>query len=163
MLLAQLYKIKEDHVNIKAIFFILFVFMTSQFLSACGSSAVMATPVPTGIPTPTADPRQPAKVVQAFWSALESGDLETAMLYIHEDATCAGRCYFTGKYMFYAVFQSYMNGGYITKISDVKNVGNIVTYSWEVYRNGNFIQAGEGNEMMQVENGKIIYWESQHS
>lgn len=163
MLLAQLYKIKEDHVNIKAIFFILFVFMTSQFLSACGSSAVMATPVPTGIPTPTADPRQPATVVQAFWSALESGDLETAMLYIHEDATCAGRCYFTGKYMFYAVFQSYMNGGYITKISDVKNVGNIVTYSWEVYRNGNFIQAGEGNEMMQVENGKIIYWESQHS
>ncbi len=65
--------------------------------------------------------------------------------------------------MFRAVFQSYMNGGYITKISDVKNVGNIVTYSWEVYRDGNFIQAGKGNEMMQVENGKIIYWENQHS
>jgi limonene-1,2-epoxide hydrolase len=149
--------------NIKAILFTLSVLLVSQFLSACGSSVAAPTPIPTVMPTPTTDPRQPARVVEAFWSALESGDLETAMVYVHEDATCAGRCYFTGKGMFRAVFQSYMNGGYITKISDVKNVGNIVTYSWEVYRNGNFIQAGNGNEMMQVENGKIIYWESQHS
>ncbi len=148
--------------NIKAIFFILSVSIMSQFLSAC-SGVADATPSPTAMPTPTADPRLPAKVVEAFWAALESGDLETAMVYVHEDATCAGRCYFTGKHMFRAVFQSYMNGGYITKISDVKNVGNIVTYSWEVYRNGKFIQAGEGNEMMQVENGQIIYWGSQHS
>lgn len=35
--------------------------------------------------------------------------------------------------------------------SDVKNAGSIVTYSWEDYRNGNFIQPGKGNEMMQVE------------
>ncbi|HJR80382.1 MAG TPA: hypothetical protein VJ821_09945 [Anaerolineales bacterium] len=73
--------------------------------------------------TPTTDPRQLAKVVEAFWSALESGDLETAMVYVDEEATC----------------------------SDVKNAGSIVTYSWEDYRNGNFIQPGKGNEMMQVE------------
>ena len=149
--------------NPKAIPFILFVLITSQLLSACGGVVVAATPIPTVIPTPTADPRQPAKVVEAFWAALESGDLETAMVYVDEEASCGGRCFFNGKQMFRAVFQSYVDGGYITKISDVKNVGNIVTYSWEVYRNGNFIQAGKGNEMMQVEDGKIIYWECQHS
>ncbi len=149
--------------NIKAILFSLSIIIVSQILSACGSTVSIPTPAPTVMPTPTSDPRQPARVVEAFWAALEAGDLETAMVYVDDEATCAGRCYFTGKHMFRAVFQSYINGGYITKISDVKNVGNIVTYSWEVYRDGNFIQAGKGNEMMQVENGKIIYWENQHS
>lgn len=149
--------------NIKAISFILSIFIVSQVLSACGGSVSPSTPIPTVMPTPTMDPRQPAKVVEAFWDALAAGDLETAMVYVDEKATCSGRCYFTGKSMFRAIFQSYLNGGYITRISDVKNVGNIVTYSWEVYRNGNFIQAGKGNEMMQVEDGKIIHWECQHS
>jgi hypothetical protein len=41
-------------------------------------------------------------------------------------------------------------------------VGSIVTYSWEVYRNGNFLRSGDGDEMMQVEDSKIVYWENQH-
>lgn len=45
---------------------------------------------------------------------------------------------------------------------DVRNVGSIVTYSWEVYRNGNFLRSGDGDEMMQVEDSKIVYWENQH-
>jgi hypothetical protein len=160
-LLTHLWTIKEDPMNIKAAFLVSSLIVVSQILGAC-SSLSPSTPMPTAMPTPTADPKQPAKIVEAFWAALESGDVETAMVYLDENATCAGRCYFTGKSMFRAVFQSYHNGGYITKISDVKNVGSIVTYSWEVYRNGNFIQAGRGDEMMQVEDGKIIYWESQH-
>jgi hypothetical protein len=146
--------------NIKAIFFT--VIIAALALTACVPSAYLATSTPTVVPTPTIDPLQSAKVVQAFWDAMAAGDLETAMVYVDDEVTCAGKCYFTGKYTLRTVLQGYLEGGYITEISDVKNVGSIVTYSWEVYRNGNFIEAGNGNEVMQVENGKIIYWENQH-
>ena len=108
------------------------------------------------------DPFQSAKIVQAFWDALEGGDLETAMAYVADDVTCAGYCYFKGKATFRSYLEGYLEAGHVTKISEVKNVGGLVTYSWAVYRNGNFIQGGDGNEIMQVENGKIIYWENQH-
>jgi limonene-1,2-epoxide hydrolase len=148
--------------NIKAIFFLLSVFSLAQILSACSSNVAPAASIPTIMPTPTIDPRQSAEVVRAFWAALEAKDLEAALVYVDEEATCAGNCYFTGKSTFRSFLQGYLDRGYITKISDVKNVGSIVTYSWEVYRNGNFIQSGRGDEVMQVENGKIVYWENQH-
>lgn len=148
--------------NIRASIFILVIIMT-QVVAACGPGPLSAaTSVPTAVPTPTIDPLQSAKVVQAFWDALEAGDLETALVYIDEKASCAGYCYFTGKPAFQTYLHGYVEAGFITKISDVKNVGSIVTYSWEVYRNGNFVQSGDNDEMMQVENGKIIYWENQH-
>jgi len=31
-----------------------------------------------------------------------------------------------------------------------------------VYRLGNFLESGDGNEVMHIEDGKIIYWENQH-
>jgi len=146
--------------NIKAIVFILLIL--AQALSACGSLALPATSVPTAMPTPTTDPLEGAKIVQAFWDALEAGDLETAMVYIGDEIACAGNCYFKGKETFRSYLQGYLDAGSLTKISDVRNVGSIVTYSWEVYRNGNFRGSGDGDEMMQVENGKIIYWENHH-
>ena len=148
--------------NIRAVCCLLTILIVSLSLNACSSTLLPATSIPTMTVTPTADPSESAKIVQAFWEALEAGDVDTAMTYVDEQAVCAGGCYFTGKAMFRAVFQSYHNGGFVTKISDLKNVGSIVTYSWEVYRDGKFIQAGKGDEMMQVENGKIILWQSQH-
>jgi len=147
--------------NVKAKLFIIVVIL-SQVLAACGSSISAATSIPTEMFTPTADPRQAAKIVQAFWDALEAGDLETAMVYVADDVTCAGFCYFKGRETFRTYLQGYLDAGHTTKISDLKNVGGIVTYSWEVYRNGNFVRGGDGDEVMQVENNKIVYWENQH-
>ena len=148
--------------NIKAIFTILSVFILAQFLSACGSLLPSVPPTATVMPTPTIDPMQSAKIVQAFWDALEAGDVETAMAYVDDEAVCAGRCYFTGKSAFHYFLRGYLQAGHVTKISNVKNVGSIVTYSWEVYRKGYFVERGDGDEVMHVENGKIVYWESQH-
>jgi hypothetical protein len=148
--------------NIKAALFISFVLL-AQIITACGTgSRFSPNSTPTAMPTPTTDPFQSAKIVQAFWAALESGDLETAMVYVADDVTCAGYCYFKGKETLRSYLQGYLEAGHLTRISEVKNVGGIVTYSWQVYRNGNFVQGGESDEMMQVEDGKIVYWENQH-
>ena len=146
--------------NIKAILFIMIIVM--QALAACGVKPPSAVSTPTVVPTPTTDPLQAAKVVQAFWAALEAEDLETAMVYIGDDAVCAGFCYFKGRERFQSYLQGYLSRGYSTKISDVRNIGSIVTYSWVVYRNGNFVGSGDNDEIMHVEEGKIIYWENQH-
>ncbi len=139
----------------------LFVLLT-QVLAACMESRLFAAQTPTAQPTPTSDPRSASKVVQAFWSALEAGDLETAMSYVADDITCAGSCHFSGKDTFRTYLQGYLQSGHVTKIGNLKNVGNIVSYSWEVYRNGFFRRRGEADEIMEVENGKIIYWENYH-
>ena len=133
-----------------------------QLLAACGISPQFAASTPTAVPTPTTDPLLAAKIVQAFWDALEEGDLETAIGYIGDDAVCAGFCYFKGRERFESYLQGYLAGGYSTKISDIRNVGSIVTYSWTVYRNGNFVRSGDNDEIMHVEDGKIIYWENMH-
>jgi limonene-1,2-epoxide hydrolase len=148
--------------NIKA--FLLIMIILSQVLVACGSNgfAAAAVSTPTAMPTPTTDPMQSAKIVQAFWDALEAGDLETAMVYVADDVSCTGFCYFHGKETFRSYLQGYLDAGFTTKISDIRNVGSIVTYSWAVYRNGNFVRGGDNDEIMHVENGKIVYWENQH-
>jgi len=121
---------------------------------------MFAAPTPTAQPTPTNDPLGAAKIVQAFWDALNTGDLETAMLYVGDDMTCSGFCHFSGKIIFQSYLQAYVKAGYSTKISDLKSVGSVVTYAWELYQNGLFQRRGEEDEMMEVEDGKIIYWEN---
>lgn len=138
------------------------VVILTQILSACVGNLTFAEPTPTIQPTPTNDPLSAAKVVQAFWDALAAGDVETAMTYVGDDVSCAGFCHFSGKQTFQSYLQGYLDAGYLTKIGDLKNVGSIVTYSWEVYRNGIFLRRGEEDEVMEVENGKIIYWENYH-
>lgn len=137
----------------------LFVLLAS-LLSACGASSMFAAPTPTALPTPTTDPLASARVVEAFWNALNMGDLETALVYVHDDVRCANFCYFRGKSTFESYLQGYVKAGYTTKISDVKVIGGIVTYSWELYQNGLFRRRGEGDEMMEVKEGKIVYWEN---
>lgn len=145
----------------KIAFFLLFLLIT-QILIACAGGSLFAAPTATALPTPTNDPLHGAKVVQAFWDALGSGDIETAMSYVDEDIECSGYCHFKGKLTLQSYLQGYLDAGFSTQISDVKNVGSIVTYSWEVYRNGLFQMRSEGDETMQVENGKIVFWENYH-
>lgn len=142
-------------------FLLLFVIL-SQLLTACGDALAVSTPTQGVQPTSTADPHNSIIVVQAFWDALAAGDKDLAMSYVGEKVTCAAFCHFTGRDLFDTFIQGYLNAGYLTKISDLKGIGSIVTYSWEVYRQGNFVRRGEEDEMMQVENGKIIYWENYH-
>ena len=85
----------------------------------------------------------------AQWAGLAAGDLETALSYVHEDIHCRGSCYLTGKPMFRSFLEGYLKSGYLTKISDVKNVGNLVTYAWDVYHNDLFVQSGAEAEFTQ--------------
>ena len=145
--------------NIKSTLLMLFIVLA---LTACTGLSTPAPAIPTVETTPTVDPRRSAEVVQAFWDALEAGDVETAMAYVGDKITCRGFCYFEGKETFQTYLQGYLDAGFTTKISDLKNVGNIVTYSWSVYRNGLFVRRGDEDEMMEVDDGKIIYWENRH-
>lgn len=147
--------------NIKHTFFTLFIIL-AQALAACGNVVTQATPTSTVVPTPTADPQSSAKIVQAFWDAMQAGDLDTAMSYVADDIECRGFCHFSGKGTFQTYMQGYLDAGFLTTISEVKAVGSIVTYSWEVYRNGNFLRGGDHDEMMEIEDGKIVYWENHH-
>jgi limonene-1,2-epoxide hydrolase len=151
---------KKKSMNFKVKFLVLFLILT-QILTACTSLTPQPTPTATIVPTPTTDPLSSAKIVKAFWDALETGDLETAMTYVGDEITCAGFCHFTGKEIFRSYLQGYLDAGHVTKIGDLKAIGSIVTYSWEVSRNGLFLRRGD-TEMMQVEDGKIIYWENNH-
>jgi hypothetical protein len=148
--------------NTKLKFLLLFI-IVSQILIACAGNSIFAAPTPTVQPTPTNDPLRAAKVVQAFWDALEANDIETAMSYVSDDIACAGHCHFKGKLVFRSYVQGYLDGGFLTKVGDIKSVGSTVTYSWDLYRNDLFIRRGEGDEVMQVEDGKIVYWENYHS
>jgi len=134
----------------------------AQLLGACSGTISPATPSATPELTPTADPFRAGKIVQAYWDSLAAGDLETALSYVHDDIRCRGSCYLTGKAMFRSFLEGYIKSAYLTKISDVKNVGTLVMYSWEVYRNDIFIQTGAEPEIMELKDDQIIYWENYH-
>ena len=145
--------------NTKAIFILVIIILT-QVLTACTSGPLFAQPTSTVLPTPTRDPRSAAKVVQAFWKALDKGDLVTAMSYVDDKITCSGFCHFSGKVVFESYLEGYVKAKYSTQIGDLKTVGSMVTYSWELYQGGLFQRRGEDDEVMQVEGEKIIYWEN---
>ncbi|HEX9331475.1 MAG TPA: nuclear transport factor 2 family protein [Anaerolineales bacterium] len=147
--------------NIKLKSLLLFIIL-AQILAACASNLIPATSAPLAVATPTNDPSTSAKVVQAFWDALETGDVDMALSYVSDDIACRGTCYFTGKVPFKTYLEGYLMAGYTTKVSDLKTIGSIVRYTWEWYRNGFFVRNGSEDEMMEVEDGKIVYWESYH-
>jgi hypothetical protein len=147
--------------NIK-LAWLLVLLLCAPFSSACSSALPPVTPTSGPAPTPTADPLRAGKIVQAYWDALAAGDLETALSYVHEEIKCRGSCYLTGKPMFRSFLEGYLKSGYLTKISDVRTVGNLVTYAWDVYRNDLFVQSGAEAEFMEVKDDQIIHWENHH-
>src|SRR6266542_1307675 len=115
--------------NIKLIILVLFISLT-QVLTACTGSITTSTPTPAVQPTPTSDPFESAKVVQAFWKALETGDVDATMAYVGDTIDCRGACYFTGKETFRSYLEGYLKAGYSTKVRDLKTVGSIVINTW---------------------------------
>ena len=146
--------------------FIVFISL-AQALAACGTASPAAEPAtaPPEAPTATAIPEavDPAEVVQGFWIAMQTGDVEAAMALVASDARCRGSCYFTGEQSFRAYLQGMKNAGTTTEISDVKVEGEIVSYSYKVYRNGFVVEDNAAGESMQVQDGKIIFWNNLHN
>ncbi len=147
--------------NIKLKPLLLFIIL-AQILAACATNLVPATSAPVAVATPTNDPFTSAKVVKAFWDALEIGDVDASLSYVSDDIACRGTIYLTGKIPFKAYLEGYLAGGYTTKVSNLKTIGSIVRFTWEWYKNGLFVRGGTEDEMMEVEDGKIVYWQSNH-
>jgi hypothetical protein len=150
--------------NTKLNLFVLFIIL-AQALAACGSPATQAPPEPTAVPPATAAPTSqptaapdPATVVQGFWNAMAVGNLNDALQLISDDAKCRGACYITGKDSLQAYLQGYVDAGLVTEISDVAVSGDMVTYSYKVFREGLLVEESAEAESMQVLNGKIILW-----
>jgi hypothetical protein len=125
-------------------------------LSACTASRNETRAAPTPIP-PAASPEE---VVQGFWDAMTAMDVEAAMLLVAEEFTCRGSCYFSGKTPLQAYLQGYLDSGNVTTISNLSVEGTVVTYDWEIIRNGVATSQGLGTESMTVENGLIMHWQN---
>ena len=100
----------------------------------------------------------PAAVVQSFWNAMAEGNLDAALTLVAEDAKCRGACYITGKASLHSFFQGYVDAGLVTEISDIAVDGDMVKYSYKVFREGLLVEEGAEPESMQVSDGKIILW-----
>lgn len=143
--------------NTRRMLFILFVAML-QVLSACGSPAAPATLEP----APTPEPPRPEEVVQNFWDAMKAENVDVAITFLADDVACRGSCYFSGKASFQALLQGMINSGSTTEIAIVKVDGNTVTYTYKVYRNGFVVEDNAAGESMQVQDGKIFFWNNMH-
>jgi ketosteroid isomerase-like protein len=112
--------------------------------------------------TETTDPlaaqTDPAAVVQGFWDAVAAGNMDAALAFVAEDAKCRGSCYITGKASLQAFLQGYVNAGLSTEISDIAVEGEMVKYSYKVFREGLLVEESSEAESMQVSDGKIILW-----
>jgi ketosteroid isomerase-like protein len=145
-------------------------FILAQVLTACTGTAAEPMTAPTQPPAPTsaplatatAEPVDPAKVVQAFWDAMEAGDVDTAMTFVAEDAQCKGSCYFKGKDSFRAYLQGIINSGSTNQITIVNVDGDIVTYTYKVFRNGIVVEDNAEGESMTLQDGQIIFWNNMH-
>ena len=152
--------------NTKYILFILFVIL-AQALAACATPAApvvepTSAPAPTSAPTATPEPADPAEVVQGFWSAMKTGDVDAAMTFVAEDAKCKGSCYFSGKQAFQSYLLGMQKSGDTTEIGELKVEGDTVTYNYKVFRDGFVKEDNAEGESMQVQAGKIILWNNLH-
>ncbi|HXD10790.1 MAG TPA: nuclear transport factor 2 family protein [Anaerolineales bacterium] len=98
----------------------------------------------------------PAEVVQGFWAAVNSEDIETAMSLVADDIKCVGTLSMTGKDLFKIYIEStYKGTGKKYVISNLVISGETVMYDWQAYKN-DFFQAGGSKESMVVKDGKIV-------
>jgi limonene-1,2-epoxide hydrolase len=104
---------------------------------------------------PAADP---AEVVQAFWDAMAVGNMDAAVELIAEDAKCRGSCYITGKESLQFYLQGIVDAGFVTEISDLTVEGDMVKYSYKIFREGLLVEQSVEPESIQVSDGKIILW-----
>ena len=128
----------------KNVLFILFITLcVAQTLSACGIST----------------PADPAAIAQDFYTAVNAGDMDAAMVLVSEDVQCRGACYLNGIESFKSYIQGGINANGKTEISDLKVEGDTVTYNWIAYTKEGFEDA-HGTETLHIKDGKIILMES---
>jgi limonene-1,2-epoxide hydrolase len=132
-----------------------------------------AAPVPTAAPTtaptailpsptsasPTVAVADPAEVVQGFWEAMKTRDLDAAMTFIADDVQLRGKGYLHGKEALQFFLQGKMKSGYVFEIHDLQVEGDTVNYLADAYNTEGVLQFSSLKEVMRVQNGKIIYWE----
>ena len=117
-----------------------------QGLSACKS--ISATP----------QAASPDEIVQNFYQAMNDADLEAALTFIADDIECRGHCYITGKDSFQTFIQSNIDHNDQFEISDLKVDGDTVTFNYIIHRENTVLARGV-NSVMQIQDGKIIYFE----
>ena len=141
----------------------LFVLLVLGLIPGCTAPIQIMTAVPeltlppVMLPASVADP---AEVVQGFWEAMNARDLDGAMAFFTDDIQCRGACYLNGK----EALQSLIQG--IFKLERVGEIeihglqveGDTVTYLVDYYSKEEILKASR-EEVMRVQNGKIIYWE----
>ena len=120
---------------------ILLVFL-SQIVAACASQS----------------PSDPAEVVQAFYAALNDGDLEAAMSFVSDEVQCRGHCYTNGQEPFRALIQENIAHEDVFEISDLQVEGDTVTFDYLITRGASVFARGV-DSVMRVEAGKIAYFE----
>jgi hypothetical protein len=100
----------------------------------------------------------PTGVVQGFWDAMAAGNIEAALAFVAEDVKCRGSCYLSGKPSLASYLQGIVTAGFVTEISDLTVEGEMVKYSYKVFREGLLVEESAEYEAMQVLEGKIILW-----
>lgn len=127
--------------NIKRILLTLMVTLT-VVLAACGPAA-----------TPT--PPDPAAVVQRYYEAVNTKQLDTAMTFIADNAVFVnpyGK--FTGKDDIRASLQLVMNDGITFDLSNFRDTNGRVVYDYKVFVNGEEVEVGTDG-LTIVRDGKI--------
>src|SRR5688572_24278708 len=115
------------------------------------------------VPSSTAD-IQPAgedelTVFKHFYEATSAKDINRAMTFVAEDAIFANE---QGRWSGPGPIRAYLHGGLIEnnitfELSDFKQTGNKITYTYKILMNGNEIDTGQDG-LAIVENSKIIFF-----
>ena len=141
----------------------LFMLLVLGLISGCTTPAQIITAVPelklqpAILPVSVADP---AEVVQGFWEAMNARDLERAMAFLTDDIQCRGACYLNGKEALQRLIQGIFKLERVGEIEihGLQVEGDTVTYLVDYYSKEGILKASR-EEVMRVQNGKIIYWE----
>ena len=122
-----------------------------QGLSACTSISTVTV-------TPTPEAAGPEEIVRSFYEAMNNGDLGTAMTFIADDIACRGHCYITGKSSFQTFIQGNIDHNDQFEISNLRINGDKITFDYVIYR-GDAVSARGVDSVMQIQAGKIVYFE----
>lgn len=136
--------VRKNHLMAGLLAFVLFGIF--GMLAAGGLSAA-----------PVTQAEDPSAIVQAYYDAYNSKDVETAVLYIAEDAVFINPVgTFTGAAAIKAHLATLVNDGLTFDLSDFKNDNGRVQYAYKVLINGEVVETGTDG-LTIVKDGKIIF------
>ena len=132
-------------------------------LTACAQEPVVATASPSSVDAMdgTAQPSaaaEPVAIVEGFFDAYNSGDLDAAMAFVDAGIQCRGHCYLDGAEAFRSFIGPGAEAGDQITVTDLRVDGNAVTFNYEIV-SGGIVTARGVDAVMRVENGLIVYYE----